>query len=624
MIKRILLFLILVFCLNIFADKIDDIIQNVPGNEKYPDASAINVLTEIELAVEDDFSYSYHVFYVKKILNYKGSRRYSDVKISYNADYEEIELGHCFTIDSKGNRIEIPENQIYDMNDTESIQSPDYINFREKIINFPQIEPGYFVVLDYTITNRRCEPVSGVEHLRESNPYMQKTFSIKFPDKIVLNSFCDESIVNFTQKKEGNFNIYFWNVNDTKIYKEENNSPSLLIAGTPIAYTFYKNWYELASFKLAKLRNIEANTEISEMAESLTENCQNEYEKVLVIYKFMAENFNEKDAYTSQFNFSPEPLKEVWQKNFGSERELTALFIALLNSVGITDAYPAIILSSANKFSEVQKKYAVVDFMDKLCVFWQDQLFSPGNSYMPFAYAGISKANILVGNDKYELINYSGKDNAIENHVYNYILSNNSAMVDVESNYSGSTNREKREWFLNMPVSQRKIWFNRALRERSASLVKGPNFLNFNKIEEDLKVTYSLNYNDFLVDQEPYKYCKLIAADFSLDVSLDDRENDYQVKEKIFLKQQFTFEFDEQINSKNKIQLLNKTQNSTEFKIDDETAYFKLDATVQNSKIIVKKEIYIPECVIPNDRYQEFKKFILTIKNPINNMIFME
>lgn len=624
MTRKIFILLLLAFCLNIFADKIDDVIKSVPGNDKYPNASAINVLTEIDLEVEDDFSYTYHVFYVKKILNYKGSRRYSDVKISYNADFEQIELGHCFSIDTEGNRIEIPENQIYDMNDTESIQSPDYKNFREKIINFPKIEPGYFVVLDYTISNNRCEPVSGVEHLRESNPYLTKTFTLKFPKDKALNSFYDKEIVTFTRSSEGNDNIYSWQVIDAKIYKEEDNSPSLLISGTPIVYSFYKDWHELASYKLAKLKNIEVDPEISEMGKSLTKDCQNDNEKVLVIYKFMAENFNEKEAYTSQFDFTPEPLTEVWQKKFGSERELTALFIALLNSAGIADAYPAIILSSNNKFSEIQKKYAVTDFMDKLCVYWHDQLFSAGNSYMPFAYANISEANILIGNDNYEFIKFSGKNSVIENQVYNYNISGTSAVVDVKSTYSAGKNKEKREWYLNMPDAQRKIWFNRSLGVRSASLIEGPEFLNFDKIDEDLEITYTLEYEDFLVNQPPYKYCKLIAADFSLDVSLDDRENDYQVKDKIFLKQKFNIEFDMKMNEENKILLLNETQDIIEFKINDKTAYFKLEAKLADSKIIVNKEIYIPECIIPNSRYQEFKQFILSIQNPIDNMVFMK
>ncbi len=624
MIRKIFALLLVVFAFNLFADRIDDIIRDVPGIEEYPDASALNVLTEINMTVEEDFSFQRHIFYIKKMLNYKGKKRYSDVKISYNADYEEIELGHCFTIDTEGTRIEIPENQIYDMNDTESILSPDYINFREKIINFPQIEPGYFVVVDYTITNKKCEPVNGVEHLKETNPYLNKTFTIKFPTKFKLNCYHDKDAVNFTKKKEGKFNIYSWNVKNTAIYKEENNSPSLLVSGTPIIFSFYKNWHELAVDKLSKLKDIETDTSITELAKTIIENCKDDESKVLAVYKYMAENFNEKKSYTSEIDFTPEPLPEVFEKKFGSEKELTALFIALLKSAGIKDVYPAVILSKNDRFSEIQKKYAVNNFMDRICVFWNNDLYCPGNSYMPFAFAGNNEVNILLGNDKYELIKYKTENAVCEENTYNYLVKDNSAIIEVESEYSGNMNFQKREMFLNMPDAQRKIWFNQFLGEKSAKLLDGPNFLNFDKIDESLKMTYTLEYSDFLVDQKPFKYFKLLSPNFSLDVALDERDNNYQISDKIFIRETFIIDISNLSKGSDKMELLNSIKNITEFVINDRTAYFKMESKIEEGKIIVNKEIYIPECIIFNKKYPEFKQFILSIQNPINNMIFLK
>ncbi len=622
MIRKIFALLLIAFAFNLFADRIDDIIRDVPG--EYLDASALNVLTEIKITVEDDFSFQKHVFYVKKMLNYKGKKRYSDVKINYNADFEEVELGHCFTIDTEGNRIEIPENQIYDMNDTESILSPDYINFREKIINIPQIEPGYFVVVDYTITNKRCEPVNGVEHLKETNPYLNKIFTIKFPQKFKLNYHYDKDAVSFTKKKEGKFDVYSWNVKNTAIYKEENNSPSLLISGTPIVFSFYKDWHELAVEKLSKLKDIETDVSITKLAKTITENSVNDESKVLTIYKYMAENFNEKKSFTSEIDFIPEPLTEVFEKKFGSEKELTALFIALLKSAGIKDVYPAVILTKNNRFSEIQEKYAVDNFMDRICVFWNNDLFCPGNSYMPFAFTGNYEANILVGNDKYELVKYEIQNSASEEYSYHYLIVDNSAKVEVEAQFSNSINQQKRQMFLNMPDVQRKIWFNQFLGEKSAKLLDGPNFLNFDEIDENLKMTYTLEYSDFMVDQKPYKYFKLLSSNFSLDVALDERDNNYQISDKIFIRKNFIIDIRDISNKSDKMEFLNNTKSIKEFVINDLTAYFKIESKIENGKIIVNKEIYIPECIISNKKYPEFKQFILSIQNPINNMIFLK
>ena len=622
MIKKIFTLLLIVIAFNLFADRIDEITKDVPN--EYLNASALNVLTEIDMTVEKDFSFQRHIFYVKKILNYKGKKRYSDLKISYNADFEQIELGHCFAIDTEGNRIEIPENQIYDMNDTESIMSPDYINFRQKIVNFPQIEPGYFVVVDYTITNTRCEPVNGVEHLQETNPYLYKIFTLKFPEDFKLNYYYDKNIVQFTQKKEDKSNVYSWNVTNTDIYKEETNSPSLLVSGTPIVFTFYKSWHELAAEKLSKLKNIEADALITEVTKTITENCGNDGSKVLAIYKYLAENFNVKKSYTSEVEFTPEPLNDVFKKKFGSEKELTALFMAMLNSVGIEDVYPAVILLRNDRFSKIQEKYAVDNFMDQICIYWHDELYVPGNSYMPFAFTGNNEVNVLLGNDKFELIKYKKENTVCENYTYNYQVKDNSAKIEVETEFSDNMNFQKRQMFLTMPDVQRKIWFNQSLGEKSAKLTNGPNFLNFDKIDESLKITYTLEYQDFLVDQKPYKYFKLLAPKFYLDVSLDERDNDYQISEKIFIKDNFVIDISNLSKASNKIKLLNETNYTKEFVINDRTAYFKIESKINDGNIVVAREIHIPECIIPNVKYQEFKQFILSIQNPLNNMVFLK
>ena len=338
----------------------------------------------------------------------------------------------------------------------------------------------------------------------------------------------------------------------------------------------------------------------------------------------MAENFNEKKSYTSEIDFTPEPLNDVFKKKFGSEKELVTLFIALLKIVEIEDVYPAVILSPNNRFSKVQEKYAVTDFMEKICVYWHGDLYSPGNSYMPFTFAAINEANVLVGNNKYELVKYATENSPNKEFLYDYFIDNNSAKVEVKAHYSGSMNLQKRQMFLNMPDVQRKIWFNQLLGEKSAKLLDGPNFLNFDKIDENLKMTYTLEYSDFLVDQKPYKYFKLLSSNFSLDVSLDERDNNYQISEKISIKDNFVIDISHLSKDSDKIELLNATNYIKEFIINDKTAYFKMEAKIDGDKIVVDRVISIPECIVPNNKYPEFKQFILSIKNPINNMIFLK
>ena len=66
--------------------------------------------------------------------------------------------------------------------------------------------------------------------------------------------YYDENIVQFTKEKKDAFNHYSWRVENTEIYKEETQSPSLLIAGIPIVYSFYKDFANIQpKFKLKNL-----------------------------------------------------------------------------------------------------------------------------------------------------------------------------------------------------------------------------------------------------------------------------------------------------------------------------------------------------------------------------------
>ena len=130
--KPILLILLILCILPVFADQIDDIIKDTAVNVSLENASALNLYTTVDWKIEEDFSYSKHVFYIKKILTYKGKKRYSDIKLQYYPDYESIELLQHFVISPDGNRLQIPDNQITDMNDRLTLFSPEYVNRNEK------------------------------------------------------------------------------------------------------------------------------------------------------------------------------------------------------------------------------------------------------------------------------------------------------------------------------------------------------------------------------------------------------------------------------------------------------------------------------------------------------------
>jgi len=612
-----LLALLFILPLLVLADRVDDLIKNVPGLEQFPDASAINVYTDVKIKVNPDFSSEKVIFYIKKILSYEGKKRYSDVILNYNGDYETLELGKCFTIDKNSQRVEIPANQITDLNDQMSIIYPEFINSRQRIINFPQIEPGAFVVLEYTLKSSRKEPVSGVEHFQESNPYLAKSLEIEAPADLPMHYRYPENkgVVFKSSEKKGS-KYYSWSIKNSPLIKEENNSPSYLVNGTPVVYSFYQGWKNFADLKLGKINAYPQNSTIKELAKKITANA-NQDDKLLAIYQYMAKEFSLKASYTSQISFTPQPLEQLLNKKYGSSREMAALFIALSTAAGVKDVYPAVFLNNRERFYASQTEIAVDDFLSEIVVFNNNIIYLPGNSHLPFAYAGVNEATVIVGRAKDQVVSYSYQHDFLAQNSHAYDFNGSAAQVTIRTLYNGGRNQEHRDRYQDEPVERRKIWFNNQAGDNFSTIVAGPDFENMELISAPLGLKYQKNYADFITTQQNYRYFPLPSLPVTY-ITGATRSNAYQVEEEINVKDELIFNLPENLS------LLSDKEINREFALKDKKAYYKSTAMLKEKQLIVKREVFVPEMIISAADYPAYHKFIQSLSNPADNMIFLQ
>ncbi len=618
--RNILLLILFAVIFTLFADRIDDIIQNSNIDVDLEDASALNLHTRVTLDVEEDFTYQRNTFYIKKILSYKGKKRYSDVKISYYPEYESIKINECFSVDREGNRIAVPENHIYDLDDQMSVFSPEFINRREMIINFPQVEPGYYIVIDYTITNTRKRPVSGIEHLQESNPFVDKEFTITFPHSLKLKaSYKKDKSVNHKEDIRGIKHIRTWSVQNMPLIKKEENQPSYLIIGSPIIYSFYDSWQENASLKLSKLRPDSIPEFIPEIIEDLMKNDDSEDEKLLIIYKYMAKQFISKHSLINEIDFTPLSLEKIFAQKYGSERDLVALFLAFAKAAKIEEIYPALILEEKNRSLKEQISIAVDDFIMGLVIFKNGKLYIPGSDKIPYGYAGTNGANILAGYDNIKISEYKSQLEDKESYSYKYFLTDEQVLEEIKAELTGSLNLEMRYRYMHETEEKRKIWFNNSLNIQSAKLISGPDFHNFDKIDENLRFDYTLQYSDLIVKQDKFTYFKIDKPKIKLNVAKIEREYDYQIFSTVNRNENTT------IKLYDKYKILNPpAEYSVEFTFNGKKAYYKYQTTLDNKEILIKRELFIPTGIVSKEDYPKFREFILSVQNSMNSMVFLK
>ena len=613
--------LIISFCF-LNADRIDDIISDTKTDISLENATALNLFTKVELTLNNDSTYTYHVFYIKKILTYKGKKRYSDLKIAYNPEYEKVVINNCITIDPQGNRISIPKNQFYDIDDQMAVYSPQYVKRKEIVLNFPQIEPGYYIVVDYQKENFRKIPLSGVEHLQETNPYVNKIFTLSYPKNFELLSYypTDKNVKHEKNETESKI-IESWKIHNSPLIKKEKNQPSYLLIGTPIVYTFYKNWEECASKKLSNFMFTDIPEDIKINVRELIRNCTDNECKLKKIYEYFARNFTIHFSYLGDSDYNPLPLSTIQSQKFGSVVDITALFLAYAREAQIHRIYPALILEADDRFSEIQANFALDQFIDKLVLNYDGNILIPGNKNIPYKYGDIFAGTIVSGYTDIDVIKYRSEHKFDSYYTYNYDFTKDKPTVEITALLSGKDNKMMRQRYMNVPFDRTKIYFINSLNLKSAKLTDGPNFKNFDRFDEDLELKYMLQYEDLLVKQDKFSYFKTQITSPNIDVSKNEREYDYIIPQKIH-------EIDKVIlNLKKGKKVINlPPQKEITLEINGIKAFYKSKVEENKKTITIKREIFIPQEIVSTDLYKKFRSFVLDIKNEIGNgeMIFLK
>ncbi len=625
--KKIIISVVCLFLLgNIYAQKnYKNYIKDVPGLDKYLNASAINVITDVTLNINVDKTYTYKVFYIKKILTYKGKKKYSDIKIPYDADYETVKLGDCFSVNKKGEKVPIPKEAFHNSETTASLLSPDYINDWEKILNMPGAEPNSFIVINYTKTNTRKDIISGVEQLMDENPYMEKNFTINCPKnlKIKFDYRKDLKNLSFKQKENKNIISYKWTIKNTKLIPDEQNAPSYFITGCPIVYSTAQNWENYASEKFVKFnKGIYPVKEIQDKARELTKVETTKKDKLFAIYKYIANNFTNKNAIINEQDFAPQALEKIFKQKFGSSRDLVALFISMAKAVGINNCYPAIILKQNEHYSSMQKNNVVRNFMDNIVVYWNKMLIYPGENYMPFAYAGVDNCNIVICKNKAVLTEYHyKKDILVNKNITCKLDKNKDATLDYNISYFGYNDYKYRGYFRNQTEQKRKILFSQIVHDKSSMITDGPYFDNIENLNKTLSIRYKAKANDFYIQQNDYIYFKLPGTSIPIKFGTKKRITPFLISHSFAIAENFTIE-----DIPSNYSIIKPDNNiNKELKLNNYKSEYYLQVQKNpNGDITITRKIIIPQGLISPNDYKNLKEFISKLKQPQNLMVFFK
>ncbi|MGB6128945.1 MAG: DUF3857 domain-containing protein [Psychrilyobacter sp.] len=607
--------------------KFNEVIDVIKDNDKIPkeyaELGAVDLIKSKKIIVNKDGSSKVHRFYISKIINYEGKKKLSDIVINYDPTKEVLILGDMYTVTKDYKKILIPKNQSIEQDDQLAIYSPSYVRNKNRIINFPQVEPGTYIVIDYTIKTKYSYPLSGNDIFDNELPSLKKTIVIDYPRSMNLNyEVIGDNIVE-NKKVLNDRNILTFSSKNTKVLKWEEAMPqNLLLDVNKVVYSFYKDWADFSKEKIQSMENIEISTEVKEFSNKIVGDTQKKSDKIASIYSYVINNFTTKKIYLTQADFKPLKLDRIIYQKYGSVIDLNALFVGLLKAQNINDVYPVIILDSYAESSPLQKKYPINYSIANIGTYVEGRIVLLNSRYN-YLDTLDEKINYISKKNNYLPQVYDKKNDYKKNIDYFYKLKDGDAKINLNFEFKGQSESFIRSYGGILPALRKNI-LDQEIGTSSMTIVGKAKFSDFMDYNKPVKMSLSLKVDNLVIDQDKYLYFTIFPTEINLKVSLDKRNYDYQIYNEVSTKEEFVVDLSQNKKILATSKFINELNILREFKIGEKTAKYKFISKQDKNIINITREIYIPVGIVKKENYKEFKDFVLDIKNPMRDKIFIK
>jgi hypothetical protein len=314
-------------------------LENLPGQEDYPDEAAILLLDEGKMEVfgsnsQDGFSvFEQHRIY--KILNHRG-QRYANIVIAYTPN-TYVEKISARTISSSGEITVLNKKDIYDVN-----LYPTYIFYsdqRAKIFSMPAIANGSILEYKYSIRiNSRTFRHSW--NFQTEIPTLISRFTLVKPAawEVYHKVYGIDLEPRIDENPDGFKSTLVWETLHMPAIKPEFGMPPTneVVASLAISPVGIKSWDDVAKWyhELAGPQ-MNAGSKTKQLAESIVLGAADNEDKLRRIYEWVRDNIRYIAVEIGIGGFQPYPVEDVLRHQYGDCKDMSTLICALGKEVGL-------------------------------------------------------------------------------------------------------------------------------------------------------------------------------------------------------------------------------------------------------------------------------------------------
>ncbi|MBN2231863.1 MAG: DUF3857 domain-containing protein [Deltaproteobacteria bacterium] len=216
----------------------------------WPNADAVNEIIDKHYVVADSGGWVLRCRVVCRIRSYKGKKDHADFKINYNGAWQRVRVDTARTITAAGGEIPVDPAEINDIPAPWTTTANIYAGARQRVINFPAVEPGCTVAVEFTLISDRG--FWATELFALPDPIARKTVSIDLPADLPL-ALVEPPGVSRREQRSAHRRVVVWTTTDRPAEIPEPLLPAPENRGAGLQVSTFGTWRQTTAWFTALL-----------------------------------------------------------------------------------------------------------------------------------------------------------------------------------------------------------------------------------------------------------------------------------------------------------------------------------------------------------------------------------
>jgi hypothetical protein len=299
-----------------------------------------------ELQVLDAHSSVYTVRYSKRILNYAGKIRESELKIPYNPSCQEAKLLRGVVISKNGERQEIATNEINLMDAGWNAGAKRYTGGKILVGNLPGVEIGSTIEVEFVITNHGVPFISGFESFQLPDELEKKSFDLTAPADLKVQTLVSgpPGLIQERDKSEGTVRSLHWLIGPVRALPAETQLPPEWAYNSGVSYFAGDMKAYLTDLNDQLQRGSQQSAQAAATARQLTTAAKSKLDALQAVRDFVAKSIRLAGPSFTELPLSQLSAADVTLADgYGHAADRAILLHAMLTAAGFQ---PEFILAS--------------------------------------------------------------------------------------------------------------------------------------------------------------------------------------------------------------------------------------------------------------------------------------